>query len=749
MSDQVQGLSGKVGLDVTDYKAGIVELNRNIRLIDSGFRASAASLGDWDRTANGLEQRIKALTDMYDLQKDKVILLTHEYKKIAAEKGANSRAAQDLQIRINKETESLNKMGAELEQSKKSLDGVAKESKTTGKEVKDLGDKAEETGKKSGGLHGVLKGLGDIGKTTGKIIAGIAASVVALGIGLSGLVMGTANASGELVDLSLKTGISTERLQELQYIGGQVGTSLDTMTGALSKFTVNMGKAGTDKGVASTFRTLGISIRDAKGQLRDADTVFFEAIDALGQIKNETQRDILSNELFGKSYMELNPLIKAGGDELERLKEKARQTGAVMSEETVANFEAFGDTVDGLKLSLKGTVGTILGSVLPGFQGLADGAGGYLQQLSLVFLRADGDSGKFASGLGELLGRLITTIGKNLPGLASAGLGVIQGIINAIMQNMPVLLPAVLQILTTLAMFLVQNVVMLTPAVLQIVISLVNVLLQMLPMLITAAVQIILALATGLTQALPQLIPAVAAIIPQIVLLLLENLPLILETALNLIVALAMGLVAALPVLIPEIPKIMKALVEYLIQSLPLLLMAAIQIILALAMGLIENLPLLLTATVDIIVAIIDAFKNTNWQEIGENILEGVKTGLLDKWDGFISTVGKKFKEFGEYIKDLLGIHSPSTVFADIGSNMALGMGVGFGEQMNAVRRQMRGAVNGLTAGMNVPVNVTTQGGVQGQQVVGANGKTYQLYFETYNEAAMSRTLRQVEMLYG
>lgn len=749
MSDQVQGLSGKVGLDITDYKAGIVELNRNIRVIESGFRASAATLGDWDRSANGLEQRIKALTDEYDLQKDKVILLTHEYKKIAAEKGSNSRAAQDLQIKINKETESLNKMGNELQQSKTSLEAMGKESKETGEKVKDLGDKAEKTSKQSQGLSGVLKGLGSIGAAAGKIIAGLAAGVVALGAGLTAMVIGTANASGELVDMSLKTGISVERLQELQYIGGQVGTSLDTMTGALSKFNVNMGKAGTDKGVASTFKTLGVSIRDAHGQLRDADTVFFEAIDALGKVENETQRNILSNELFGKSYMELNPLIKAGGDELERLKEKARQTGAVMSEETVANFEAFGDTVDGLKLSLKGAVGTILGSILPGFQGLADGANGYLQQLSLVFLRSEGDSGKFASGLGDLLGRLIGSIAKSLPGLTKAGLGIIQGLIGAILQNLPVLLPAVVQILTTLVNFLVQNILLLVPGAIQLVVSLVNAIIQMLPMLIVAAVQIILALATGLTQALPQLIPAVIGIIPQIVLTLLENLPLIIEAALNLIIALATGLVAALPVLIPQIPLIVKKIVEILIQNLPLILVAAVQIIVALALGLVENIPLLLTTVVDIIVGIVDAFKNTNWKEIGDNIVAGIKTGVLDKWEDLKSTIGNKFKELWSYIKGLLGIHSPSTVFAEIGENMAAGMGAGFGDQMDTVRRQIRGAINGMTANVNVPVNVSAQGGMNGQQVVSANGRTYQLYFETYNEAAMNRTLRQVEMLYG
>jgi len=103
-------LSGKVGLDVTDFKTAVASMNREIRVIESGFRASAAALGDWGKSASGLEMRIKALTSQIDVQKSKVAALEAEYKRVAAEKGATSKAAQDLEIRLNKETETLNKM---------------------------------------------------------------------------------------------------------------------------------------------------------------------------------------------------------------------------------------------------------------------------------------------------------------------------------------------------------------------------------------------------------------------------------------------------------------------------------------------------------------------------------------------------------------------------------------------------------------------------------------------------------------
>ncbi len=738
MSDQVQGLSGKVSLDVTDYKSGIVELNRNIRLIDSGFRASAASLGDWDRTANGLEQRVKALTDMYDLQKDKVILLTREQRKIAAEKGATSRAAQDLQIRINKETESLNKMGKELSDTKGDLQKMGDQAKETGKEVKKLGDEQDKTAKSSKQMSA---GSMDLNRAVGSIAAkaaGALLSIAALREGIRFL-WSTVQAGSDLSETTSKVSVVFGNMsKEIVKWGDSAATSLGmSKNQALS--------------AAGTFGNLFSAMGIGKQTTLDMSTGLVELSADLASFNNLDTKDVLESLRSGISG-ETEPLKKLGININEvTLKEKAREMGlwngkgaldasakaqasyALIMEQTSLAQGDFERTSEGLANqqrilaaqfeNIKGSLGT---GLLPMITAVVTALGGYMGRIQNI-LGGNMSLNQKVFMLSGVFRNLAQDIAKSLPGITQTVLMVIQALITGLVGALPTLMPAVVQIILTL----------------------VNGLLQMLPMLITAAIQIIIALATGLTQALPELIPTVVAIIPQIVILLLENLPLIIDAALNLIIALAMGLVAALPVLIPQIPKIVQKIVELLIQNLPLILVAAIQIIVALAMGLIENLPLLLQAVVDIIVGIIDAFKNTNWKEIGDNIVAGIKTGFLDKWEGFKTSVATKFKELWGYIKDLLGIHSPSTVFADIGSNMALGMGVGFGEQMNAVRRQMRGAVNGLTAGMNVPVNVTTQGGVQGQQVVGANGKTYQLYFETYNEAAMSRTLRQVEMLYG
>lgn len=394
MGDEVAKLSGKLGIDTTDFKTALGAANRELRVLESGFKASAAALGDWTQDATGLEKRAISLTRQLDIQRAKVDALAAEHKRLAQENGAGSRAAQDAEIKLNKETETLNKMQTELTQTESSLQEMTTEEKNAGEAADDMGDQIDDSGSKMDRFQGIMKGIGTVVAGVVTALAALAAAAVAAAFGIAKIVFSAAEAAGELVDLSTQTGISTTRLQEMQYIGDQVGTSLDTITGSQAKLIRSMdsaGKqsqdyakklaeakaAGKDVGdiqlgdAASAFKTLGVAVDDGNGNLRDSQAVFDEVIDRLGSVQNETERDALAMQIFGKSAQELNPLIKAGSAELARLSQEAHDVGAVMSEEDVAGLEAFGDTVASIKAGVKGMLGTLATQFLPIFKTLA------------------------------------------------------------------------------------------------------------------------------------------------------------------------------------------------------------------------------------------------------------------------------------------------------------------------------------------------------------------------------------------
>ena len=198
MSDQ-NDLSGKIGLDTTDFKAAISSINRDIRVVESGFRASAASLGDWSKSATGLESRMKALSSEIELQQKKSSALRAEYERVKKEKGENSRAAQELQIKLNKENETLGKMQAELKGTQTQLSNMGKEEKTTKDKTTEL-DKEEKKATTStnsfgsamksltGHLSAAGSGLANVAGHVAKLAAGLAVGLVAAA---TGAVVGT------------------------------------------------------------------------------------------------------------------------------------------------------------------------------------------------------------------------------------------------------------------------------------------------------------------------------------------------------------------------------------------------------------------------------------------------------------------------------------------------------------------------------------------------------------------------------
>ena len=384
MTDEVRNLSSKLGIDTTDFKTAIAGANRELRVLESGFRAGAAGLQDWSKDATGLEMRIKSLTGQMDVQKLKVDALRAEHQRLAEASGVNSRAAKEAEINLNKETATLNKMELELKQDNQALVGL-----------KDGSDKAAEGIKKveTASVSGkdAMLALGGAAKTSVAALLAVVGVALAVAGAVGGLVLSTANASAELTDMSVKTGISTTALQEYNYIANQTGTTLDTITGAQAKLVKGMAGARDEQqkysdalnsmkpgqkapelgAMAQAFKDLGVSTTGAGGSLRNADDVFKDAIDALGRIQNPAERDALAMQIFGKSAQELNPLIKAGSAELAKLTKNAHEMGAVMSEEDVAAGAELMDTIDSMKDGFGGITGTLASQLIPLFMYLA------------------------------------------------------------------------------------------------------------------------------------------------------------------------------------------------------------------------------------------------------------------------------------------------------------------------------------------------------------------------------------------
>lgn len=304
---------------------------------------------------------------------------------------------------------------------------------------------------------------------------------------------------------------------------------------------------------------------------------------------------------------------------------------------------------------------------------------------------------------------LVTGLMAALPSVLSVLADVAPTVINTLVPALIELLPQITQtgidVIVSLAQGIADALPQLIPAATDAIIEIVEVLTspENLGNLIDAALAIILALVDGLVDATPKLIAAVPDIIANLVTAIIVNMPKILEAGVEITMALADGLIKALPELIAAIPNLILGIVQGIIDNLPEIIMAGPKIIAALATGLIEAIPDIVMVIPRLIRSVVDTFLSFDWGSIGKNIVDGIKNGFVNMWNSFKQTVENVFTGLVDGVKSLLGIASPSKVFAGIGGYMAEGLGQGFDKEFLNVKRgiQSRLDFGTMTFGMS------------------------------------------------
>ena len=307
----------------------------------------------------------------------------------------------------------------------------------------------------------------------------------------------------------------------------------------------------------------------------------------------------------------------------------------------------------------------------------------------------------------DALSALIDAVGDMLPELLTTVAELFNEALAKLIELIPELIPAATQAIDTLITGLTDNLPALIQAAIQVIGALVDGLIQALPQIVPAALQAIMTLAQGLVDSIPQMMESATEVIIQLTKMLTEPSMLykLTETALTLLKNLAEGIVKAIPELIDAAVEIIAGLVEYSLSpdNLKEIVQMALELVLQIAEGLIEAIPELIVAAGKLVVALIEAIVETDWIEVGKNIVDGIWDGLKDAWRSLVDWFEDAWDDLVDGVCDLLGIHSPSKVFAEIGKNMALGVGEGWEDEFGDIK-------NGIEDGMTFESDVITNG---------------------------------------
>jgi hypothetical protein len=207
-----------------------------------------------------------------------------------------------------------------------------------------------DTGAFTKGLKQASTGFQGIGASLRRLAVPLAAFGTSAALGVGVAVRSTISAADELNEAAKQIGVPIEQLSRLKYAGEQAGIGLDGLKTALGALSKSMVAAKDGVGpAAETFKKLGVSITDAKGNLRPTSDVLDDLADAFQKMGEGPDRTAAAMQLMGKAGKDMVPLLADGAKELGKMKAEADKFGQVFNAEMGANADQFGDNIGRLE----------------------------------------------------------------------------------------------------------------------------------------------------------------------------------------------------------------------------------------------------------------------------------------------------------------------------------------------------------------------------------------------------------------
>lgn len=690
-----------------EYRSACKGINTSLREIGSEMKLATAEFGD-------NAESIDALTRKQDI-----------LKKSLEEQAKKAKAAEDALKKmrdggIEPTNPAYQKMQTALNNTKADMVKIQKE----------IDDTSEKLKKSKIDWESVGDTVGKVGKAIG---AGVAAMGAAIGAA-AGAFLGLAESTREArVNMGkLETGFTTaghsaedakKTYTELYGVLGDDGQATEAAA-HLAKLTKNEKELATWTDIATgVYATFGDSLpienlTEAANETAKTGAITGGLADALNwagvsedefqasldKCSTEQERQALITKTLNGLYSDAAEKYReVNGDIIDAQKATASLNSAMAE---------LGAIAEPIVTKLKQLAAELLQQITPfvelignGLVGALTGAEGAAQQftdgllgmVTFAIQKLTEMLPTFINFAFQMIANIATGIAQALPTLVPSLVQLVADIVQVLIDNIPLLIDAALQLVTGLAQGIINAIPVLVAALPTLITSLVDGLLSSIPQIIQAGIDLLTSLITALPEIIATIVAAIPEIINGIITALLENIPLIIQAGIDLLVALIQALPQIITTIVQAIPQIISGIVNALVQNIPQIIQAGVQLFVAL----IQNLPTIIAEIVKAVPQIVSGIVSAFGSLVGEMVKAGANL-LHGLWEGISSAAGWLWEKVSGWasslvdgIKNFFGIHSPSTVFAEIGTNMGEGVGVGFGESMNGVSADMTAAMGG------------------------------------------------------
>ena len=690
-----------------EYRSACKGINTSLREIGSEMKLATAEFGD-------NAESIDALTRKQDI-----------LKKSLEEQAKKAKAAEDALKKmrdggIEPTNPAYQKMQTALNNTKADMVKIQKE----------IDDTSEKLKKSKIDWESVGDTVGKVGKAIG---AGVAAMGAAIGAA-AGAFLGLAESTREArVNMGkLETGFTTaghsaedakKTYTELYGVLGDDGQATEAAA-HLAKLTKNEKELATWTDIATgVYATFGDSLpienlTEAANETAKTGAITGGLADALNwagvsedefqasldKCSTEQERQALITKTLNGLYSDAAEKYReVNGDIIDAQKATASLNSAMAE---------LGAIAEPIVTKLKQLAAELLQQITPfvelignGLVGALTGAEGAAQQftdgllgmVTFAIQKLTEMLPTFINFAFQMIANIATGIAQALPTLVPSLVQLVADIVQVLIDNIPLLIDAALQLVTGLAQGIINAIPVLVAALPTLITSLIDGLLSSIPQIIQAGIDLLTSLITALPEIIATIVAAIPEIINGIITALLENIPLIIQAGIDLLVALIQALPQIITTIVQAIPQIISGIVNALVKNIPQIIQAGVQLFVAL----IQNLPTIIAEIVKAVPQIVSGIVSAFGSLVGEMVKAGANL-LHGLWEGISSAAGWLWEKVSGWasslvdgIKNFFGIHSPSTVFAEIGTNMGEGVGVGFGESMNGVSSDMTAAMGG------------------------------------------------------
>ena len=659
MSKRIQGITIEIDGSTTKLndalkstQSVISATNNELKDLNKALKLDPTNTELMAQKQDVLKNNIAATTDKLNTLKEAQRQLGN-YNSLTEEQKEQYRA---LSVEITKSESALKNMNTELKNMNKIDLSKVKDT------LKKVGDVALD----------VVKKVGQVSAAVGTAMAGVVAAGVKSYAELEQTIGGVETLFKENADTVIKNaqnayktagvsaneymkGVTSFSASLLQSLGGDTAKAADVADMAFKDMSDNANKFGTD-------------MQSIQNAYQGFSKQQFQLLDNLklgyGGTKTEMQRLLKDAQKFSGIKYDITNLSDVY-NAIHVIQEEMGVTGTTAQEASMTIQGSFASMKAALDNFLNGTgtpeqlaevftnlatnISNALMQLAPSIlNGIVTLMGTLIPQIASLLIKL---LPQLFSAVSNMINKLFEMVSKNTEAIKNTVIDLVNSFVEFITENLPTIIELGLLLITTLALGIAENVDKLIPSVIDCILEIANTLIDHIDTIINAAIKIILALVNGLTK--PEMIEKLV------------------KASLVLTVELAKGLIKAIPELLKAVPQLIKSLFE--------------------------NFKKVIT--------------ETNWLELGKNVLKGVLNGMLDFGTVVKDTIKKVGKKITNAIKDFFGIASPAKAMYPLGEYITEGIGVGIEKGIPDTLKQVKSAMvdlnNGIDGSLNPTINPT------------------------------------------